>query len=144
MTDTELQPMAPFQGIGHFISGYYFKPHLLADRPIASVLTRNEGEELVFAFVDGSTATFTAQGDCCSRSWVEHLTVPSDIAGAVVTHVAENEMGETWNDPDHYECVRVYQTTFRTAKGDIVVEYRNESNGYYGGWLEGPVIAVPA
>ena len=27
----------------------------------------------------------------------------------------------------------------QVPKGEIIVEYRNSSNGYYGGWLEGPV-----
>lgn len=29
-----------------------------------------------------------------------------------------------------HECLQVYQTHFKTAKGDIVLEYRNSSNGY--------------
>lgn len=139
----ELRPMT-FQGLGATLArwGYSFDPRPLADRPIATVESKDDGEHLVFTFQDGATATFTAEGDCCSRSWIEHLTVPPDIAGTAVTHVGENDMGERDTD-DGYGLLRLYQTTFRTPKGDIVVEYRNESNGYYGGWLSGPTVVEP-
>jgi hypothetical protein len=55
-----------------------------------------------------------------------------------VTGIAEQDMGET-DGENSWDCIRVYQTSFATPKGEIVVEYRNSSNGYYGGWLQGPV-----
>jgi hypothetical protein len=33
---------------------------------------------------------------------------------------------------------KVYNTRFRTDRGDIVLEYRNSSNGDFGGELVGP------
>lgn len=111
-----------------------FDPSPLAGRNLVSVEARDDGKHLVFIFADGEVV-YSAEGDCCSHSWIEHLTVPPDVAGAQITAWAEQEMGEK---ADEYETIRVYQTSFRTDKGDIVVEYRNASNGYYGGWLEGP------
>jgi predicted Mrr-cat superfamily restriction endonuclease len=61
--------------------------------------------------------------------------VPVDLEGAEATSYAEQDMGETEKD---YETIKVYQTSFATPKGEIIVEYRNSSNGYYGGWLQGP------
>jgi hypothetical protein len=48
-------------------------------------------------------------------------------------------------DADH-ECLTVYQTHFRTERGDVTLEFRNSSNGYYGGYLiyEGAFPAEPA
>lgn len=34
--------------------------------------------------------------------------------------------------------LKIYGCKISTTKGDIVIEYRNESNGYYGGNLSWP------
>lgn len=102
-------------------------------KPLASVEVSVDKELLTFTFQDGSTAAFRAEGDCCSSTWIEHLTVPDDMAGSVLEAVIEGEPTEEQH-PEH-ECLQTYKTTFRTPKGDIVVEYRNASNGYYGGYL---------
>ena len=109
----------------------------LAGRKLEAVELSDDKERVTFRFTDGPV-TYEAEGDCCSHSWIEHITVPPDIAGAEITHWAENEMGEMDRTED-YECIRVYQQSFRTDKGDIILEYRNSSNGYYGGYLRGPI-----
>lgn len=134
----ELKPIS-YQGFGVMVNrlfGSSFDPLPLADKTLASVEVTEDKERLIFTLDDGRTISYTAEGDCCSHSWIEHLTVPPDIAGSSVDGFAEQEMGETEED---YETIRVYQTSFRTPKGEVVVEYRNSSNGYYGGWLQGPV-----
>lgn len=107
------------------------------DKPIETVSLNADKTQLTISFQDGSKAIFEAEGDCCSSSWIEHLTVPDDIKGATITHVAdfmvsqEDHTGdETWGD-----LLQFYNTKFRTPKGDIILEYRNRSNGYYGGYL---------
>jgi len=103
------------------------------DKPLSSVSVNDDRTRLTFAFQDGTAAMFDAEGDCCSNSWIEHLTVPDDVAGAVITAVLDGRMSQS--DADEDRLLQVYNTHFRTAKGDIIVEYRNESNGYYGGYL---------
>ncbi|MDA8355546.1 MAG: hypothetical protein M0Z95_04440 [Actinomycetota bacterium] len=133
----ELRPIG-YQGLGRMIETLIpsNKFLALAGEKIASVGTTEDKDSLVFGLVDGRTLTYMAMGDCCSGSWIEHLTVPPDIAGAEVISCKEVEMGEFDDDG---ETIRVYQTAFQTGKGEIVVEYRNASNGNYGGWLLGPV-----
>lgn len=105
--------------------------------PLDRVVLSSEKETLRFFFQDGSKVCFQAVGDCCSHSWIEELTIPGDIKGAMIQTV-EDFMINTPDDVDErdYEVLKCYQTKFRTTKGDIVVEYRNDSNGYYGGSLE--------
>ena len=136
----ELAPIS-YQGLGNMIrslwgGGANYYP--LHDKPVESVAIDQDGEHLVFRLVDGRTLTYEAVGDCCSSSWVEHITVPPDLAGSVFDAVAETNMGEKVDDKD-WETIRFYQTSFRCPKGEVIVEYRNSSNGYYGGWLEGPL-----
>ena len=90
----------------------------------------------MFRFRDGRTLTYTAEGDCCSQSWIEHITVPPDIDGAVVATYSETDIGE--RSDGRAGLLRLYQTAFQTDRGEVIVEYRNSSNGYYGGWLRGP------
>lgn len=74
------------------------------------------------------------QGDCCSSSWIEHLEAPNDIAGATITGLTDSGSVEVTH-ADH-ECLQVYNTAIQTTRGEIVIEYRNSSNGYYGGWID--------
>lgn len=95
---------------------------------------------VTFTFTDGSRVTFDVAGECCSRSWIEHLETPRDLEGATVVGWSESDMdvrGEcTDGDYPDQNCLKVYRTTINTNRGEIVLEYRNSSNGYYGGSLE--------
>ena len=116
------------------------------NKPLESVELSPGEDEIIFSFQDGSKIRFGVVGDCCSKSWIEHLEKPYDLLGATITSI-EDSSGVPW---DGHECgeessytracghehLQVYNTKFETNKGTIVLEYRNDSNGYYGGWLE--------
>ena len=136
-TTPELKPIS-YQGFGVMVQrmfGRSFDPLPLKDKTLAAVAVSEDKERLTFTLDDGRTITYHTEGDCCSTSWIEHLTVPPDIAGVQVTAFGEQDMGEF---EESYDTIRVYQTAFATNRGEIIVEYRNSSNGYYGGWIEGP------
>lgn len=115
---------------------YEMNPLPLAGKPIESVEVQDDNTLLVFRLLDGRTVCYRVSEECCSESWIEHLTVPPDIRGAEVETYDEQELGEYQKDR---ETIRIYQTSFGTPKGEIIVEYRNSSNGYYGGALIGPI-----
>ncbi len=78
-------------------------------------------------------------GDCCSQTWIEAIDDPDALCG-VVLEVEDVEMPESvqrvtplCQDPD---CVQFYGLRVTTSAGRCVIEYRNNSNGYYGGSLE--------
>lgn len=76
---------------------------------------------------------YSAEGDCCSRSWIEHSDIP-EVAGLSVVSVEETELENGDNKDGDY--IQVYNTRFILSNGQmIVLEYRNSSNGYYGGYL---------
>ncbi len=120
-------------------------------RTLASVALSSNKAQIVITFTDGARQTFGVEGDCCSSSWIEHLEAPNDVNGATVLAIEDGGSVDATNDdklnpkrPPMYdgddnnrehECLLVYSTTFRTTRGDIVLEYRNSSNGYYGGSL---------
>jgi hypothetical protein len=119
--------------------------------PLRAVELSPDKERITFTLESGASIAFGVEGDCCSHSWIEHLDVPPYVLGETITTV-EGGDGVPWdghvcvpNEPDadgyaygnqcDHESLQVYSTRFRTAKGDIVLEYRNDSNGYYGGYL---------
>lgn len=119
--------------------------------PLVAVVIDDEKEHVTFKFDGAPDVVFRVEGDCCSSSWIEHLDVPPDCIGEKLVSVEDGD-GVPWDghecvpkkaDEDGYaygnECdhdhLKVYNTKFVTAKGTVVLEYRNDSNGYYGGYL---------
>lgn len=78
-------------------------------------------------------ATIVAYGDCCSVSYIEDLDNSDALFDAEVISIDEIE-GEAKTVDDE----EVHEWTFykiKTNKGMCTISMRNESNGYYGGWL---------
>lgn len=84
--------------------------------------------------VEHSRVVLHAVGDCCSSSWIEHISYSPDVLGSHITSITHDELAPI--EPNEDTLIQVYQTHLHTPKGAITLEYRNESNGYYGGWLE--------
>lgn len=95
---------------------------------------------IVFKFGNGEILSMYAYAECCSDTWIETVEIIPGAVGATVTEIKEETFVAT-DDPIH-DCLKSYQTRIRTLSGDIVIEYRNASNGYYGGELE-EGLAVP-
>lgn len=90
----------------------------------------------VFAFkTDGGLYGFTVEGDCCSTSFVESIDVSTGIVGAKIVGVEEAtlESPPIGTDLSKYEHLECYNLRIITTLGDVVVDFRNDSNGYYGG-----------
>jgi hypothetical protein len=121
-------------------------------KTVDSVELLGDKDRILLRFQDGSDRSYGVEGDCCSTSWIEHLEMPPDVRGAVILSVDDGGEVEPWDghvcvetqyDKDYkvrkegcgHESLAVYNTRFHTNKGDIVMEYRNDSNGYYGGYL---------
>lgn len=77
-------------------------------------------------------------GDCCSQTWIEHLELPALGFPARVISVRDLDMPNTESCEDEDEVVKYYGCEIVTNKGSIIIDYRNSSNGYYGGNLYWP------
>lgn len=105
---------------------------------VESVVVSEDKRTIDVTFTDGTLLRGTSYGDCCSHTWIEHMTVPVDVAGATLTEVVDSA-GLDPHEPveeDTYELIQVYHTSIKTSRGEIIIEYRNSSNGYYGGSLD--------
>jgi hypothetical protein len=95
---------------------------------------------------DGGNFTYTVQGDCCSSSFFyDFYGVKNLLEGGKVKEVKTVELHPTdlFVIPDKGESTSVYGYAITNEQkeddyyGDrtSVFSFRNESNGYYGGWI---------
>lgn len=91
----------------------------------------DDRKALRFDTVDGGEIIVRVAWDCCSDSWGEGIELPALGFPCVVLEV--NDLDQ---DVLHEEGVTaMYGCQIKTTSGDMVLDYRNESNGYYGGNL---------
>ncbi len=106
----------------------------LAGKTVYAVRLNDDKDFIVFECENGDTVAYSAEGDCCSHSWIEHLNGLSELLGKRVNRIVEREMPEMKRG--EYEYIQSYGWTLETETGRCDIEMRNESNGYYGGWLQ--------
>lgn len=89
--------------------------------------------------------TYQAEGDCCSTSWFEHIAGAGLVIGREVLSAGAYEIEPTIeqkalealaDEPARDgECIQNYYYKISTLGGDMHLEMRNSSNGYYGGYI---------
>jgi len=106
-------------------------------KTIAKMMIAADKKALLFVTTDGEELVARADGDCCSQSWVESVELPALGFPFTVSAIEDLDLGkiDEWHDG---ECISFYGCKVVTDKGDMVIDYRNESNGYYGGNLSWP------
>lgn len=93
--------------------------------------------------IQGTTSEFwfRVDGDCCSESWVEHYDACPGAIGSKVIGFHLSEMNGGVNEginPYHMsktDVLKIYELRLKTLGGDVVFEFRNDSNGYYGAYV---------
>jgi len=95
---------------------------------------------------DGAQATYRleTEGDCCSQTWIEGVYEESALIGHTIAKAEELKLTTAFNGNDHtalgegfYEDgMAFYGLALSTERGRFVIDYRNSSNGYYGGSIK--------
>lgn len=120
----------------------YHQTEILVSHSVKAIFMNEE--YLSFLVEDDSFITYTVEGDCCSTSYFHDLTgVDNLLGGGYVTEVSAIDMSElpdAVSDEDH-ECLTFYGyriVSHHPWWGPVttVIGFRNESNGYYGGWMQ--------
>jgi hypothetical protein len=100
---------------------------------ITHVKVNEDKTAISFVYFNGEKS-YRAEGDCCSYSWIEHLSGIEQLIGATVTRIEDIALPEV-EGVDGWDVVQSYGLKIHTNKGYALLEYRNSSNGYYGGYL---------
>lgn len=106
---------------------------------IVSVSVSGDRETITLATSDGRVIVGRAYGDCCSRTWIENVENEEALVGHTIDAVEDIPMPDLGNvGTDHQpdvESVAYYGLRITTGAGICTIDYRNDSNGYYGGDL---------
>jgi len=110
--------------------------NVLIGKTLTGIKIADDKHALLFQMADGDIIART-DGDCCSHTWIENVELPARGFPCVVSGVVDLDMPDL-GSPSECECIAYYGCKIITDNGDIVIDYRNESNGYYGGNLSWP------
>jgi hypothetical protein len=109
------------QLIGRRVNGVYLSPD----------------KDLIDFDTDQGPVQFDAEADCCSESWFNHIEGLNALLGQVVESVEQVDMeGINEGEPGfsgRQECDSLFSIKLKTQRGVCGIEFRNSSNGYYGG-----------
>lgn len=94
---------------------------------------------------DGGNYVYTVDGDCCSHSFFYDFYGVKNLIGRVIKEIKTISLNPTdlFVIPDKGDSTSVYGFSFTLEPTDddyygestAVFSFRNESNGYYGGWI---------
>lgn len=102
----------------------------LIDKTIHSIFISDDKQYLKFVTDDGDIVYY-AYGDCCSHSWFNDICGFHSLISAKVISVEEIPSSVIH---DHgSDLLQSYGYKFVTTGGFASIEFRNESNGWYGG-----------
>ena len=103
----------------------------------AVILSMTHDDDAITFVTDKGTCTAHTYGDCCSSTWIESVELPARGFPATVQEVLNVDLPSPASDRDREE-MQYYGLRIVTDNGDIDIDYRNSSNGYYGGSLDFP------
>ena len=106
--------------------------HILVGKVLTGIQIASDKKAIQFMTTDGEVIA-RCDGDCCSDTWVESIECSVREFPATVTEADDIGMPDSGD-----ECLAIYGFRIVTDKGHIIIDYRNESNGYYGGDLVWP------
>ena len=110
----------------------------LLGKTITKVTVSKNREDIVLETTTGPVK-LTTYSECCSHTWIEDLDDPDALLGTV-TEVRNLDMPNLGDiDGKHHtgvDSVSYYGLKITTEKGRCTIDFRNDSNGYYGGSLE--------
>ena len=108
----------------------------LVGKTIKKIMIADDKQALLFMTDDGDHVV-RVDADCCSHTWVESIEAPALGFPALVAGAEDLDLNMEDEEKDG-EYIAFYGFKISTNKGDIIIDYRNESNGYYGGNLVWP------
>lgn len=116
----------------------------LVGRDVTGYVLSDDNETLRLSFRDGGTEELRTESECCSITWIESIDTPEYLNG-VIQEIENIDMPDRGNiatqKRESVDEVKYYGLKITTDKGIAVIDYRNDSNGYYGGDL---ILATPS
>lgn len=96
------------------------------------------GNDYLIFYTKNETFYYNVLDECCSYSWIESIDNKECLIGEKVLRVVSKFMSDESLDSENPERAarKIYNIDLITRKGTCTIDLRNDSNGYYGGYLE--------
>lgn len=111
--------------------------NVLIGKVLTAIYLADDKEAIKFEIDGGEPLVVRVDADCCSHTWVESIELLALGFPATVVAVDDLDMPDLGNI-EGCDVVAYYGCKITTDRGEIVIDYRNDSNGYYGGSLTWP------
>ena len=112
------------------------KTNVLIGKIITGIKLASDREAICFVCLGGEQIVARCDADCCSYTWIETVELPARGFPCSVLTVVDIALNVDADDQGGE--LAFYGLKIVTDAGDIIIDYRNESNGYYGGSLTWP------
>jgi hypothetical protein len=73
--------------------------------------------------------------DCCSESWIEHVDGLRGLFDNPINGTEEVRIGEVIATRQDFDQLYSFTILLDGYPNKFQIEFRNSSNGYYGGWM---------
>lgn len=113
------------------------KENILIGKIIEHIYLSKDKLSIKFCLSTGEEIIAKCDADCCSSTWIENIEDPENIINSYVIYAEDIKLITSEMDDD-CGVIRFYGFKIKTSKGECIIDYRNESNGYYGGSLVFP------
>ena len=110
----------------------------LIGKKIVNVKIAEDKLAMLFVCDNGEELVVRVDAECCSYTWIESVELPALGFPFTVIACDDLDMNKEPLENEEYECLQFYGAKITTDKGDMVIDYRNDSNGYYGGDIVWP------
>ena len=108
---------------------------VLIGKTLTKVELAADKKAIRFTVDEEETVVAKCDAECCSSTWIESIDMPAGGLPAKILKATELDLPSQETDD---ELIQLYGLKLTTDKGDLVLDYRNASNGYYGGDLSWP------
>ena len=114
--------------------------NILIGKTITGLKIAADKMALLFEVAGGDPVRVLVDADCCSYSWIEHIELPALGFPATVSAVEDLYLDGpyTGNPTIDGDVIAYYGCKITTDRGELLIDFRNDSNGYYGGNLSWP------
>lgn len=111
--------------------------NLLIGKKVVDVKIADDEQAMLFVTDDGQHLVVQVDADCCSYTWIESVEMPALGLPFNVISCEDLDMPDLGDIPG-CDFVQYYGAKIITDKGEMIIDYRNDSNGYYGGNIVWP------
>lgn len=112
--------------------------NILVGKTVTAIYLADDKLAIKFDVEDREPIVAKVDADCCSHTWIENVENHEAVVGSPILAVEDLELPDDTTEETEDGRILHYGVQITTAKGTCTIDYRNESNGYYGGSMWWP------